>query len=278
VGDPDQSIYKWRGADLRNIMDFEQDFPEAVVVRLERNYRSTQVILDAASAVISQQPQPQGEGALDRPEGRRQDRLLPRLGRARGSRVHHPRRRSTMQDDIDATMAVLYRTNAQSRSVEDALRRPASVCHPRRRRLLRAPGNQGRARYLKLILNPARRCGAAAGDQHARARHRQGRDGRARADRRGQVDESLPPLLAGLQPTVASNSLWSKLVTAVDQRLLNPRQNASLAAFRDLMTGSRTRRGARRWRSRSARCSTSPATCATCARTAARNRRPASRT
>src|SRR5258705_3339745 len=54
VGDPDQSIYKWRGADLKNLRDFQQDFPDVATVKLERNYRSTQIILDAATAVISQ--------------------------------------------------------------------------------------------------------------------------------------------------------------------------------------------------------------------------------
>ncbi len=54
VGDPDQSIYKWRGADLRNLVDFDSDFGDAKIVRLEQNYRSTQVILDAATAVIQQ--------------------------------------------------------------------------------------------------------------------------------------------------------------------------------------------------------------------------------
>src|SRR4029079_11083305 len=122
VGDPDQSIYKWRGADLRNILDFERDFPEAVIVRLERNYRSTQVILDAASAVIAQN------------RNRKEKTLW--TDRKGGAKITYFRgsdeieeaecitrvARSSISENVDATMAVLYRTNAQSRALEDALR------------------------------------------------------------------------------------------------------------------------------------------------------------
>jgi DNA helicase-2/ATP-dependent DNA helicase PcrA len=123
VGDPDQSIYKWRGADLRNILDFERDFPEVTVVKLERNYRSTQVILDAASAVISQN------------RNRKEKRLY--TERQGGAKILRYQAgddldeaefisrvaRTALREDGDNSVAVLYRTNAQSRSIEDGLRR-----------------------------------------------------------------------------------------------------------------------------------------------------------
>src|SRR5436190_1010369 len=123
VGDPDQSIYKWRGADLRNLVDFEHDFPEARIVTLERNYRSTQIILDAASAVINQNRNRKDKHLwTDRHGGAR-------IGYFRGAdeldeaAFITSTARSALAEDVDSTVAVLYRTNAQSRSIEDALMR-----------------------------------------------------------------------------------------------------------------------------------------------------------
>jgi DNA helicase-2/ATP-dependent DNA helicase PcrA len=237
VGDPDQSIYKWRGADLRNILDFEHDFPEVRIVRLERNYRSTQVILDAASAVISQN------------RNRKEKRLY--TERTGGAKVLYYRAgddldeaefiaktaRVALHDHVENTVAILYRTNAQSRTVEDALRRSGTdykiiggVRFYERREI------KDSLAYLKLVLSP-----------HDDVSLRRVINVPARGIGKGVMEslealqpaadgEELPPLLAGLQPVASSNSLWTRLVRAVDQKLLAPRATASLAAFRDLIT------------------------------------------
>ncbi len=127
VGDEDQSIYSWRGADIRNILEFEQDFPEAKIIRLEENYRSTQNILRAASSVVANNVRRKGKnlwtsrqggaklGYYEAPDGENEalfaaDHIAKYLREA-AQRGETPR------------AAVLYRTNSQSRLFEEAMRR-----------------------------------------------------------------------------------------------------------------------------------------------------------
>ena len=158
VGDDDQSIYGWRGADIRNILDFQKDFPEAHVVRLEENYRSTPEVLDLANVVISANTGRMGKTLRPtRASGERVtaarclderdeadyvvERILERRAQAKGG----------LRD-----FAIVYRTNSQSRALEEALRKKAvpyrlvgSVRFYDRREV------RDLMSYLKLIANPA---------------------------------------------------------------------------------------------------------------------------
>ncbi|HYH91796.1 MAG TPA: UvrD-helicase domain-containing protein, partial [Candidatus Saccharimonadales bacterium] len=140
VGDDDQSIYSWRGADLRNILDFERDWPTAAVVKLERNYRSTQLILDAAHAVVSHNTarkdkqlwtEQAGGMKIQRFEAYNEEeeaewiaRQIEGLIGGRGSALT----RRADDDEQDTTfrardVAVMYRMNAQSRAIEESFLR-----------------------------------------------------------------------------------------------------------------------------------------------------------
>ena len=124
VGDEDQSIYGWRGADIRNILDFQQDFPEAVRIELLQNYRSTKKILDAASEVIANNAQRvEGKGALitDLGDGESIVFKLSDEGRLEAEWVVQ-RIQELRHADPEAKAAVLYRANWQSRQMEEALR------------------------------------------------------------------------------------------------------------------------------------------------------------
>jgi DNA helicase II / ATP-dependent DNA helicase PcrA len=123
VGDDDQSIYRFRGADVRNILFFERDFPDATIVKLEQNYRSTQNILDAAYAVI-RSVSDRAEKKLWTSEGHGSKVLLAQVydEQEEADAVVQEVRRLTRQEGFNLNdIAILYRTNAQSRSLEETM-------------------------------------------------------------------------------------------------------------------------------------------------------------
>ena len=123
VGDEDQSIYRWRGADVSILLSFSQDFPAAKVVRLERNYRSTQAILDAAAAVVSNNPDRLGKNLrAEKEKGANLRYYEARDAQAEAEFIAGELER-ILSDDADQTCAVEYRTNFQSRSFEEVFRR-----------------------------------------------------------------------------------------------------------------------------------------------------------
>ena len=123
VGDEDQSVYKWRGADITNILNFEQHYPNAKVIRLEQNYRSTQTILDVAGAVVKHNTERKGKTLWTaNPSGER-IRYYQAFDSDAEARFVAAKIEEHRRMDADIRAAVLYRTNAQSRVFEEALRR-----------------------------------------------------------------------------------------------------------------------------------------------------------
>jgi len=237
VGDPDQSIYKWRGADLKNILDFEHDYPEAKTVKLERNYRSTQVILDAASAVISQN------------RNRKEKRLW--TDQKGGARVVYFRggdeleeadfitrtTRGSLADSPDSTVAILYRTNAQSRAIEDAMMReglPYKIVGGVR--FYERKEVKDALAYMRLVINPhddvsLRRVINAP----TRGIGKVVMETIEKIEVSAQVEDEFPLLSAGLAPAVTANSLWARLVHGLRERAFSGRAASALTGFRDLI-------------------------------------------
>ena len=157
VGDDDQSIYSWRGADLRNILEFESDYPEAKVVKLEQNYRSVGNILAAANAVIANnQHRKEKRLFTDSGDGEKISVYLATDERDEGRWIAGEIDRRRAEGTSYNNMAVFYRTNAQSRMLEDMLLR-AGVPY----RIVGGTRFFDRAEirdvmaYLTLVVNPA---------------------------------------------------------------------------------------------------------------------------
>ena len=234
VGDEDQSIYSWRGADIKNILDFEKDFPEVRVIRLEQNYRSTQMILEGASAVVAQNTQRKGKnlwtareggsliGLYEAPDGENEalfiaDRIQKYLREARQTETDEP-----------ARCAVLYRTNSQSRLVEEALRRYQVQYH-----MVGGFSFYDRAEvkdilsYMKLVQNPH--------DSIALGRS-------VNSPPRG-IGKTTMETLERMALTTGM-STWDAMGRAIEDRLLPARAVQALSGFKRLIEDARAMLGA----------------------------------
>ena len=227
VGDEDQSIYSWRGADIRNILEFEKDFSEAKIIRLEQNYRSTQNILEAASAVVANNIKRKGKnlwtsrqggtkiGYYEAPDGENEalfvaDRIARYL-------------REAVEGGETPRAAVLYRTNSQSRLFEEAMRRYQLKYH-----VVGGFSFYERAEikdlisYLKVVLNP---------DDSVSLLRVINTPPRGIGKTTIETIERLA-LETGL-------SLWGALGEAIERQLLPPRACQALRAFRELIEDTR---------------------------------------
>ena len=231
VGDEDQSIYSWRGADIKNILDFEKDFSNAQTIRLEQNYRSTQVILEGASAVVAQNTQRKGKNLWTSREG---GSLIGYYEAADGEnealfiadRINTYLKQAGESEEAPRC-AVLYRTNSQSRLVEEALRRYQIKYH-----MVGGFSFYDRSEvkdmlsYLKLVQNPH--------DSVALGRV-------VNSPPRG-IGKTTMDTLENMALTTGM-STWDAIARAISDKLLPARALTALASFRRLIDDARAMLG-----------------------------------
>jgi DNA helicase-2/ATP-dependent DNA helicase PcrA len=228
VGDEDQSIYSWRGADIRNILEFEKDFPEARIIRLEQNYRSTQAILEAASAVVSNNVKRKGKtlwtsreggsrvGYYEAPDGENESLFA-------ADYISRYLKKATEDGAENVRVAVLYRLNSQSRLIEEAMRRyqlPYQVVGGFS--FYERAEIKDMISYLKLINNPQ--------DSIALLRV-------INTPARG-IGKSTVETLERLSLETGM-SLWSALSETLERKLLPARALAALKGFKELIEDAR---------------------------------------
>src|SRR5690242_19493512 len=228
VGDEDQSIYSWRGADIRNILEFERDFPEARVIRLEQNYRSTQSILEAASAVVAHNVKRKGKtlwtarqggtkiGYYEAPDGENEALFA-------ADYISRYTKKAAEEGENDPRVAVLYRINSQSRLIEEAMRRyqlPYQVVGGFS--FYERAEIKDMISYLKLINNPQ--------DSIALLRV-------INTPTRG-IGKSTIETLERLSLETGM-SLWSAISEAIERKLLPQRACVALKSFKDLIEDAR---------------------------------------